>query len=136
MWFEDDLAAQLTVSRNHAASYRNETWVYGEEGVCHGGLFQEDSSMVEVETYNREGVIEKEVFSMGRPEKDVPEFMLRFGPAYKAEVADFIERCLADEPFSVTHRDGLKAMEVVSIGSQSLMARQEALPVDYAARQS
>jgi len=37
----------------------------------------------------------------------VPEFAQRFGPAYKAELATFIECYRNDAPFPVTHRDGV-----------------------------
>jgi myo-inositol 2-dehydrogenase/D-chiro-inositol 1-dehydrogenase len=32
VWFEDELSAQIQVSRNHVLGYRVETWIYGEEG--------------------------------------------------------------------------------------------------------
>ena len=39
MYFPENLIGQVTVSRNHVAGYRNETWVYGTEGLVHvGGL--------------------------------------------------------------------------------------------------
>ena len=135
MWFPGELAGQLVVSRNHVAGYRNEVWVFGEAGVCHGGLFQEDPSQVTVEAYNNEGgrtqVIEKQIFDMGRPDGDAPEFIWRFGKAYKAELAYFVGQVLSGGEFSVTHRAGLNAIEVVATGTRSLTAREDALRVEY-----
>ena len=38
--------------------------------------------------------------------EEVPVFIERFGPAYKRELAYFVDRCLKNEPFSVTQEDG------------------------------
>ena len=36
MWFEgEDLMAQVQVSRNHVAGYRNETYLYGAVSYTH-----------------------------------------------------------------------------------------------------
>ena len=37
MWLEEDVIAQVQVSRNHVACYRNETCIYGDEGVIQVG---------------------------------------------------------------------------------------------------
>jgi predicted dehydrogenase len=62
----------------------------------------------------------------GRP---LPEFIDRFGPAYKAEVATFIECCRTGQPFPTSHRDGLRAQEVVSAGMRSVITQSQAAPV-------
>ena len=46
----------------------------------------------------------------------LPEFIDRFGPAYKAELAAFIECCRSGASFPTTHHDGLRAQEVISAG--------------------
>lgn len=120
MTFPDDVIAQVQVSRNHVAGYRNETWVYGRDGLIHVGPFQEDPLRVTVEAYSREGVIEKKGFQMRDYGGEVPVFIERFGPSYKRELAYFVDRCLKDEPFSVTQEDGLNAMRVAEAGVRSL----------------
>ncbi|MBI4904203.1 MAG: hypothetical protein HY820_11240 [Acidobacteria bacterium] len=51
--------------------------------------------------------IEKRVFSAQDYGQPLTEFVDRFGAAYKAEVEEFVRRCVAGEPFAVTHRDGV-----------------------------
>jgi predicted dehydrogenase len=53
-------------------------------------------------------------FPMRDYQRPLPEFIDRFGPAYKAELAAFIECCAAKKPFPSSHRDGLRAQEVIS----------------------
>ncbi len=120
--FSGGALAQVQVSRNHVAGYRNETWVFGDGGVIHVGGFQEDPLRVTVEAYGREGAVEKKTFQMRDYGEKVPVFIERFGPAYKEEVAHFVERCLRDEPFSVTQEDGLSAVQIVEAGVRSLRA--------------
>lgn len=127
-----DMVAQVQVSRNHVAGYRNETFVYGEKGLIHVGHFQEDPLQVDVEAYGRRGsVLEQVSFELRDYGRPVPVFIERFGPAYSAEVAHFVERCLARAPFDVTHRDGLRALEVVEAGVRALTTRDEAVAVEY-----
>jgi hypothetical protein len=59
----------------------------------------------------------------------VPEFVARFGAAYKAELARFLECCAGDEPFPITHRDGLAAQEVIAAGTEGMLTRADARPV-------
>jgi predicted dehydrogenase len=120
--FAGGAVAQVQVSRNHVAGYRNETWVFGDRGTIHVGGFQEDPLRVAVEAYSREGVVEKKAFRMRDYGEQVPVFIERFGPAYREETAHFVERCLKEEPFSVTQEDGLSAMRVVEAGVRSLRA--------------
>ncbi len=135
MWLDGgagvEAVAQVQVSRNHVAGYRNETFIYGEDGLIHVGHFQEDPLQVDVEAYGRRGnVLEQVSFELRDYGCEVPVFIERFGPAYSAEVAHFVERCLARAPFDVTHRDGLRALEVVEAGVRSLKTRDEAVVVE------
>jgi predicted dehydrogenase len=61
----------------------------------------------------------------------VPEFIDRFGPAYRAELADFVERCVTDQPFTVDQNDGLRAMEILDAGERSLQRRDSGVQVEY-----
>ncbi len=129
MTFPGDVIAQVQVSRNHVAGYRNETWIYGRNGLIHVGGFQEDPLRVTVETYNREGVVEKKDFRMRDYGGEVPVFIERFGPAYKRELAYFVDRCLRGEPFNVTQVDGLNAMRVAEAGVRSLREGSRAVVI-------
>ena len=126
MWFPGGSAAQVQVSRNHVAGYRNETWVYGDRGVVHVGSFQEDPLRVDVGAIGREGVITRETFRMRNYGPDVPVFIERFGPAYRAEVAHFVDCVVRDEPFAVTHHDGLEALRVVEAAARAVRTRDDA----------
>ena len=127
--FPNDVIAHVQVSRNHVAGYRNETWIYGRDGLVHVGHFQEDPMRVTVEAYSRKGVIEKKAFRMRDYGEEVPVFIERFGPAYKRELAHFVEGCRRDEPFSVTQEDGLNAMRVAEAGVRSLRAGAQAVTI-------
>lgn len=117
----NDAVAQIQVSRNHVAGYRNETMLYGTEGLIHVGHFDDDPLRVWVEAYGRQhNVIEKQALSLRDYGYPVPVFIRRFGPAYKAEVAAFMQACTAADDFAVTHADGLRAMEVVDMAARSL----------------
>lgn len=127
-----EVVAQVQVSRNHVAGYRNETFIYGEDGLIHVGHFQEDPLQVDVEAYGRRGnVLEQVSFELRDYGREVPVFIERFGPAYSAEVAHFVGRCLARAPFDVTHRDGLRALEVVEAGVRATATRDGAVAVEY-----
>lgn len=129
MTFPGDVIAQVQVSRNHVAGYRNETWIYGRDGLIHVGHFQEDPLRVTVEAYDRGGVIEKKDFRMRDYGGEVPVFIERFGPAYSRELAYFVDRCLKDEPFNVTQEDGLNAMRVAEAAVRSLRAGARAVAI-------
>src|SRR5690242_201566 len=119
LWFDQELVAQVQVSRNHVSGYRVETRIFGEEGQIQIGTFDQKLLEVTVSAYGRRGSKEPLVHrtfparDYGRP---LPEFVDRFGAAYKAEVAAFIDCCAAGAPFPATHRDGLRAQEVISAG--------------------
>ncbi|MGH9695771.1 MAG: hypothetical protein ACRD5Z_16580, partial [Bryobacteraceae bacterium] len=62
----------------------------------------------------------------GRP---LPEFVDRFGAAYKAEAATFIECCRTGAHFPASHRDGLRAQEVISAGMRAIAGTEQAARV-------
>lgn len=110
---------QIEVSRNHVSGYRVETWIFGEKGQIHVGRFEQKPSEVTVETYGLDRPIDRKVFTMRDYGADAPEFVGRFGLAYKAELTHFVERCNQGLPFSVDHNDGLRAMEVIDAALRS-----------------
>jgi predicted dehydrogenase len=129
-WLDDDAVAQIQVSRNHVAGYRNETTLYGTQGLIHVGHFDDDPLRVWVEAYGRgHDLLEKRAFALRDYERPVPVFIRRFGNAYKGEVADFVRRCVDGTDFAVTHREGLRAMAMVVAGAQSLTQADQARPV-------
>ena len=127
MWFPGNLIGQVQVSRNHVAGYRNETWVFGDKGTIHIGNFQENPLRVTVEAYSPTGIIAKETIALRDYGPDVPVFIKRFGEAYKAELAYFLDQCLANAPFSVTHEDGLNAQRIAIAGTRAIRPKTEAM---------
>jgi myo-inositol 2-dehydrogenase/D-chiro-inositol 1-dehydrogenase len=135
LWFEGELMAQVQVSRNHVSGYRVETILFGEEGQIKIGRFDQKPFDITVEAYGRRGRKEPlawRTFPMRDYKKPLPEFIDRFGPAYKAELAAFIECCVANKPFPTSHRDGLRAQEVISAGMQAVIGRQQAAKIHQA----
>ena len=53
--------------------------------------------------------------------RSVPEFVERFGLAYKAELAAFISCCQSNQSFPVSQRDGVRAQQVIRAGMQSVV---------------
>ncbi len=129
--FGDDVTGLIQVSRNHVSGYRNETWVYGDQGLVHVGGFTEDQHRVCVEAIGTEGLIRRESFALRDYGVDAPVFIQRFGEAYKAEVADFVDRCISDRPFAVTHEDGLNAVLVAYAGSGALNSEGGRVSIEY-----
>lgn len=128
IWFEGELAAQIQVSRNHVSGYRNEAILFGEEGHIHVGHFDQKPFDVSVEAYGRRGrkePIAQRAFAMRDYGRPLPEFVDRFGPAYKAELAAFIECCRTGAPFPSTHRDGLRAQQVISAAMQAVVTPEQ-----------
>ena len=135
MWFEGELVAQVQVSRNHVSGYRVETVIFGEEGQIQVGRFDQKPFEIVVEAFGRRGRKEplaQRVFKMRDYGRPLPEFIDRFGPAYKAELAAFIECCLAGQPFPTSHRDGLRAQQVISAGMQAVITPDQAAAVETA----
>jgi myo-inositol 2-dehydrogenase/D-chiro-inositol 1-dehydrogenase len=132
LWFPGELVAQVQVSRNHVSGYRVETILFGEEGQIKVGRFDQKPFDIVVEAYGRRGRKEplaSRTFRMHDYQQPLPEFIDRFGPAYKAEVAAFIECCAAGKPFPTSHRDGLRAQEVVSAGMQVVIGHSQAAAI-------
>lgn len=129
MWFAEDLLAQVQVSRNHVSGYRVETIIFGEEGQIHIGHFDQQLTTITVEAYGRRGRSEPlahKTFPMREYNRPLPEFIDRFGAAYKAELAAFIECCRNSTPFPTTHNDGLRAQEVISAGMSRMFGLGDA----------
>ncbi|MCC6537087.1 MAG: Gfo/Idh/MocA family oxidoreductase [Bryobacterales bacterium] len=122
LWFGTDLLAQVQVTRNHVSGYRVETSIYGDRGQIHIGRFYQNPCEIVVEAYGPRGAaapIARRVFPGGKSEPGAPEFVDRFGPAYKAEAAAFIAACRAGADFPVNHHDGLRAQQVISMALAS-----------------
>lgn len=132
LWFDQDLMAQVQVSRNHVSGYRVETIIFGDEGQIHVGHFDQRLTDITVEAYGRRGRSEPlalKTFPMREYKRPLPEFVDRFGAAYKAELSAFIECCRTGAPFPTTHRDGLRAQEVISAGMQGMFGPANATHV-------
>ncbi len=137
LWFEDEMIAQVQVSRNHVSGYRVEMVIFGEEGQIHVGRFDQKPFEILVEAYGRRGrsdPLAHRVFAMRDYGRPLPEFIDRFGPAYKAELAAFIECCRTKQPFPTSHRDGLYAQQVISAGMQAVITPEHAAIVESAGR--
>jgi len=125
MWLGEDVVAQLQVSRNHVAGYRNECVLLGREGRIHVGHFEGDPLRVRLEATGVDHeVIEQHTFDLrdygAEYGEVVPPFIQRFGPAYKAETDAFIDACIDGRPFAVTHAEGLAAMRIVVAGAAAI----------------
>ena len=132
LWFDSDLVGQIQVSRNHVSGYRVETAIFGDQGQIQVGHFDQKPFDVIVEAYGRRGAtapLASDTFTMRNYDQPLPEFVDRFGPAYKAELAAFIDCCRREAPFPVTHRDGIRAQEVVSAGMRAVVDPSQAAPV-------
>jgi predicted dehydrogenase len=133
LWFESDLIAQVQVSRNHVSGYRVETVLFGEEGQIHVGHFEQKPFDIAVEAYGRRGRTEPLAYQRF-PTRDygraLPEFVDRFGAAYKAELAAFVDCCKTGASFPTTHRDGLRAQEVISAGMRGIIGPDQAAQVE------
>jgi myo-inositol 2-dehydrogenase/D-chiro-inositol 1-dehydrogenase len=125
LWFEGELTAQVQVSRNHVSGYRVETILFGEEGQIHVGRFEQRPLEVIVEAYGRRGRAEPlayRKFAMRDYQQPaLPEFVDRFGAAYKAELAAFVDACNDNAAFPTSHRDGVRAQEVIAAGMQAVI---------------
>jgi myo-inositol 2-dehydrogenase/D-chiro-inositol 1-dehydrogenase len=133
LWFDSDILAQLQVSRNHVSGYRVETIIFGQEGQIHVGHFDQKPFAATVEAYGRRGrtaPLARRTFEMRDYGRPLPEFVDRFGAAYKAELAQFIECCKNETPFPTTHRDGVRAQEVISAGMRAMVGVEKAAAVE------
>ena len=134
--FGDELIAQIQVGRNHVSGYRGEVVIYGERGQISIGRFNQKLLDVIVEAYaTREASrpIAYETFQMRRYDQPLPEFIDRFGSAYKKELETFLECCCSGEPFPITHRDALRAQEVIAGGMNAVIRREDMAAIEYMA---
>ena len=132
MWFGDDVSAQVQVTRNHVSGYRVETVIYGEQGQIQIGHFDQRPQETVVEILGRRGAaapIERRVFPGGEGGPGAPEFVDRFGPAYKAEAAAFIDCCRRGAAFPTSHNDGLRAQRVISAGMRGVLTKADGMVV-------
>ena len=129
--FAEDIIAQIQVTRNHVAGYRNETHIYGDRALICVGRFQEDPLVVNVETFTRSGGPTRKTFQMRDFGIQVPVFLERFGPAYKSQIEQYVQCCLEDQPFPVTQTDGLNALQVTESAVQSLCNDGASVPIAY-----
>ncbi len=132
--FDNELIAQIQVGRNHVSGYRGETVVYGEKGMIRVGCFRQKLLEVTVEVYgNREAKepIALKTFAMQRYDQPLPEFIDRYGAAYKDELRTFLSCCGSGDPFPVNHLDGLRAQEIVAGAMSASIRREDMAAIDY-----
>ncbi len=132
MWFGDQLLGQVQVTRNHVSGYRVETSIYGDKGQIHIGRFDQRPNEIVVEAFGRRGAAEpiaRRTFPGGKGGPGSPEFVDRFGPAYKAELTKFIDCCRTNSPFPMSHRDGLRAQRVIAAGMRAVQTREAAAAI-------
>jgi len=132
--FGDELIGQLQVGRNHVSGYRGETVVYGERGQIHLGRFNQKLLEVIVEAYGMRDAKEPialKTFEARRYDQPLPEFIDRYGAAYKDELRTFLECCRDGRPFPVTHRDGLCAQEIISGAMKASLGRKDMAQIEY-----
>lgn len=135
LWFPGELTAQVQVTRNHVSGYRVESIIFGELGQIHIGRFDQRPFDITLEAYGKRGRAEpiaQRTFSMRDYGRPLPEFVDRFGPAYKAEIAAFVECCRTGAAFPASHRDGVRAQQVISAGMRAMVTRERAAAVDLA----
>ncbi|HLJ44386.1 MAG TPA: Gfo/Idh/MocA family oxidoreductase [Bryobacteraceae bacterium] len=133
--FEEEMMAQVQVSRNHVSGYRVETIIFGEEGQIHVGHFDQKLFDITVEAYGRRGRSEPlahRMFPMRNYGQPLPEFVDRFGFAYKAELSQFIDCCNSGAPFPTSHRDGVRAQEVIAAAMRAVINVDQAAAVHSA----
>lgn len=132
MWFGDELLGQVQVTRNHVSGYRVETAIYGDRGQIQIGRFYQRPQEIVVEAFGRRGArdpIARKVFPGGNGGEHAPEFVDRFGPAYKAEAAAFIECCRTGAGFPTAHADGLRAQQVIAAAMLSVQTMDDGAAV-------
>ena len=95
------------------------------------GAFSEDPLQVEVEVIGRGGLVARREFPLRDYGVAAPVFMGRFGLAYKAELAYYLDQCVAGAPFAVDHGAGLAALEVAVAGSGALRKKSEEIAVEF-----
>ena len=123
MWFGDDLLGQVQVTRNHVSGYRVESVIYGDLGQIQIGRFEQRPNEIAVEAFGKRGEgasLTRRTFPGGNGGAGAPEFVDRFGPAYRREVEVFLDCCTRGTAFPASHRDGLRAQQVIAAGMRGL----------------
>jgi myo-inositol 2-dehydrogenase/D-chiro-inositol 1-dehydrogenase len=131
MWF-DRLLGQVQVTRNHVSGYRVETTIFGEEGQIQVGHFVQNPAEVTVDVFGRRGVDTsalRRIFPGGHERPGEPEFVARYGAAYRAELEAFLASCRTAQPFPTTHLDGLRAQEAIAVGMRGIRTMDDAVPL-------
>ena len=132
--FGEELIAQIQVGRNHVSGYRGETVIYGERGMIRIGCFNQKLLEVMVEAYGMRDAKEPiavRKFEMRRYDQPLPEFIDRYGAAYKEELRTFLECCRDGRPFPVNHLDGLRAQEIVAGAMKASIREQDMAAIEY-----
>jgi myo-inositol 2-dehydrogenase/D-chiro-inositol 1-dehydrogenase len=130
----EGLIAQIQVTRNHVSGYRGETVIYGEQGLIRIGCFNQKLLEVTVEAFGRRDATEPiavRKFEMRRYGQPLPEFIDRYGAAYKQELKTFLECCRDEKPFPVTHLDGLRAQEIVAAAMSASIQKKDMATISY-----
>ncbi|MBM3728834.1 MAG: hypothetical protein FJW40_25830 [Acidobacteria bacterium] len=134
MWFGEEILGQVQVTRNHVSGYRVESAIYGTGGQIQIGHFVQNPGEILVEAFGRRGGTEpiaRKVFpGGGQGGPGAPEFVERFGPAYKAEAAAFIDCVRRGAAFPTSHSDGLRAQRVIEAGMRAVVTREQGAPVE------
>lgn len=68
---------------------------------------------------------------MRRYNQPLPEFIDRYGAAYKEELRTFLICCREGKPFPVTHLDGLRAQEIVAGAMSASIRKEDMAAIDY-----
>jgi predicted dehydrogenase len=132
--FGDELIAQIQVTRNHVSGYRGETVIYGEKGLIRIGCFEQKLLEVTVEAFGTREAKDPlafRKFEMRRYDQPLPEFIDRFGEAYKEELRTFLNCCREGKAFPITHLDGLRAQEIVAGAMGASIRKEDMGKIDY-----
>ncbi len=132
--FGKELLAEVQVSRNHVSGYRDETVFYGEKGQIRIGRFHANPREVIVEAYGPRGHAEPLVsraFLTRDYKEPLPEFIDRFGAAYKEELRVFLHCCVARQRFPITHLDALRAQEIIAAAMTRVLTTNDMAPIAY-----
>jgi predicted dehydrogenase len=70
-------------------------------------------------------------FVMQRYDQPLPEFIDRYGAAYKEELRTFLECCRGGKSFPITHRDGLRAQEIVAGAMKGSVREEDMVRIEY-----
>lgn len=68
---------------------------------------------------------------MRRYDQPLPEFIDRYGAAYKGELRTFLECCRDGSSFPITHLDGLRAQEIVAGAMSASIRKDDMAAIDY-----